>query len=95
MCSHKNIIVAHYGVHFEGEIGDRIACEIRCKDCNTIVYQYDKKEVKEVYSYNKYVQGVYDYIDKNKDKFETLIDLTCDNLNDRYKIKDGLKSLSL
>ena len=95
MCSHKNIVVAHYGVHFDGEIGDRIVCKIRCRDCDSVIYQYDKKDAKEVYSYSKYVQEAYDYIDRNKDKFETLIDLTCDNLNDKYKIKCGLKPLSL
>lgn len=40
MCSHKNIVVAHYGVHFKGEIGDRIVCKIRCRDCDAVVYQY-------------------------------------------------------
>lgn len=95
MCNHKNIVVSHYLVHFEGEVGNRIACEVRCADCDAILYKYKKQDDNEVYSYNKYVQEAYNYIDRNKDKFETLIDLTCNNLNDKYKIKDGLKSLSV
>lgn len=95
MCTHKNIIVSHYSIHFEAETGNRIACEVRCADCDTILYRYKKQDNNEVYSYKKYVQEAYNYIHKNKHKFETLIDLTCNNLNDKYQIEDGLKALSL
>lgn len=92
MCNHENIVVTHYTRHFEGEIGDRIACEIKCRDCNTIVYKYDKKDEQEIYSYDKYVQEAYRYIERNRNKIKSLIDLTCNNLNEKYKIADGLSN---
>ena len=39
---------------------------------------------------DKGVKLAYDFIKENKNKFDTLIDLTCDELNGKFNIKDGL-----
>ncbi len=75
MCEHKNIIVLHY-VNEEAEMF--IGCKVRCIDCDEILFKTKGKE-KEL---------AYDYIEKNKDKFDTLDDWTCDGLNDKFGIKE-------
>ena len=75
-CEHKNIVVAHYAYHVEGEIGDRIACKVRCKDCGKVLFE----------SKDKGIEVAYSFIEENKDKFDTLFDMTCDYLNDRFNI---------
>ena len=77
-CEHKNIIVAHYAYHVKGEIGDRTSCKVRCKDCGKVLFE----------SKDKGVEVSYNYIEENKDKFESLLDMTCDSLNKRFNIKD-------
>lgn len=80
MCKHGNIIVTHYAFHVEGEPWDRIACEIKCADCDYILIKSDDLGV----------EVSYEYIKNNKDNINSLIDLTCDKLNSKYNIKDGL-----
>ena len=77
-CEHFNIIVAHYACHIEGEIGDRIACEIRCKDCGKILFK----------SEGNGIELAYDFIEKNKIRIKTLFDMTCDSLNERFNIPE-------
>ena len=76
MCEHKNIIVAHYA---NEETNGFIGCRVRCDDCG--VYLFRSKD--------KGYKLAYEYIENNKDKFDTLFDLTEDSLNDRFNIKDG------
>ena len=76
MCKHKNIIVAHYA---NEETGGFIGCSVRCDDCDTYLFK----------SKDKGYKLAYEYIENNKDKFDTLFDLTEDGLNDRFNIKDG------
>lgn len=76
MCKHKNIIVAHY---VNEETGGFIGCEVRCYDCDTYLFK----------SKDRGCRLAYEYIENNKDKFNTLFDLTEDGLNDRFNIKDG------
>ena len=78
MCKHNNIVVAHYGLHTPEEVGCRRGCDISCRDCYKLIYD-GKTDI----------QSVYDYIENNKSNFHTLIDLTCDNLNERYSIPSG------
>jgi hypothetical protein len=79
ICNHENIICANYGFHVKGEIGDYLAGEVRCKDCEEVLFKSDDQGS----------EKAYEYIDKNKDKFMTLIDLTCDDLNKKYNIPSG------
>lgn len=79
MCNHEHIVVAHYGFHVEGEVGDRKACVVRCADCDKKLFRSNSLGVK----------IAYDYIDKNRFNFKTLADLTCDELNKKYGIADG------
>lgn len=88
MCNHENIVAIPYAINFNGEIGDRIACKIQCRDCDSILYQPKKKDDNELYSYDKYVKKSYLYIEQNKENIKSLIDLTCNNLNGLYNIKD-------
>lgn len=76
MCEHKNIVVTHY---VDEETNKRVGCRVRCDDCNEIIFKTKDKGVK----------LAYEFIDINKDKFETLIDLTCDELNSKFDIADG------
>lgn len=76
MCEHKNIIVAHYA---NDETNMRIGCRIRCVDCDKYLFK----------SKDGGINLAYRYLEKNKNKFDTLIDYTCDNLNDRFNIKSG------
>lgn len=77
MCEHKNIVVAHYS---DEETNNRIGCRVRCDDCDEMLFKTKDKGVK----------LAYDFIEANKNKFDTLIDLTCDELNIKFNIKDGL-----
>ncbi|MFQ6896473.1 MAG: hypothetical protein ACLRSH_06655 [Turicibacter sp.] len=77
MCEHKNIVVAHYA---NEETNNRIGCRVRCIDCDEMLFETKDKGVK----------LAYDFIKENKNKFDTLIDLTCDELNGKFNIKDGL-----
>lgn len=75
-CYHNNIVVAHNNISKIPSIN----CVVRCRDCDETLYQ----------SFNKKVEEGYDYIRNNKSHFETLIDLTGDNLNELLGIADGL-----
>lgn len=77
MCEHKNIVVTHYA---NEETNNRIGCRVRCDDCDEMLFKTKDKGIK----------LAYDFIEKNKNKFDTLIDLTCDELNSKFNIKDGL-----
>ena len=76
MCEHKNIVVTHY---VNEETNGFIGCSVRCDDCDTYLFK----------SKDKGYKLAYEYIENNKDKFNTLFDLTEDGLNDRFNIKDG------
>lgn len=76
MCEHKNIVVTHY---VNEETNGFIGCSVRCDDCDTYLFK----------SKDKGYKLAYEYIENNKDKFDTLFDLTEDGLNDRFNIKDG------
>lgn len=76
MCEHKNIVVTHY---VSEETNGFIGCSVRCDDCDTYLFK----------SKDKGYKLAYEYIENNKDKFDTLFDLTEDGLNDRFNIKDG------
>lgn len=76
MCEHKNIVVTHY---VNEETNGFIGCGVRCDDCDTYLFK----------SKDKGYKLAYEYIENNKDKFDTLFDLTEDGLNDRFNIKDG------
>ncbi|MGL5751989.1 MAG: hypothetical protein ACRCXT_15765 [Paraclostridium sp.] len=75
MCEHKNIIVIHYA---NEETEMHIGCKVRCIDCEEVLFKTEGKK-KEL---------AYEYIEKNKDKFDTLDDFTCDGLNKRFGIKE-------
>lgn len=75
MCEHKNIIVTHYA---NEETEMFIGCRVRCIDCDEMLFEAKGKE-KEL---------AYEYIEKNKDEFDTLDDWTCDELNSRFGIQD-------
>ena len=79
MCEHKNVVVAHYALHIEGEVGFRRGCDVCCADCDKILFD-GKTDI----------QSAYDYIGNNKSNFNTLADFTCDNLNERYSIPKRL-----
>lgn len=76
MYEHKNIVVTHY---VNEETNGFIGCSVRCDDCDTYLFK----------SKDKGYKLAYEYIENNKDKFDTLFDLTEDGLNDRFNIKDG------
>lgn len=76
MCEHKNIVVTHY---VNEETNGFIGCSVRCDDCDTYLFK----------SKDKGYKLAYEYIENNRDKFDTLFDLTEDGLNDRFNIKDG------
>ena len=76
MCEHKNIVVTHY---VNEETNGFIGCSVRCDDCDTYLFK----------SKDKGYKLAYEYIENNKDKFDTLFDSTEDGLNDRFNIKDG------
>lgn len=78
ICEHKNIVVAHYAIHVEGEIGDRVSCKVICRECDKVLFD----------SKNRDIELAYQYIENNKEKIDTLMDMTCDNLNERYSIKE-------
>lgn len=42
-------------------------------------------------SKNRGIDIAYEYIKNNKDKFDTLFDYTCDDLNNRFDIIDGFE----
>lgn len=75
MCEHKNIIVTHYA---NEETKMFIGCRVRCLDCDEMLFKTKGKE-KEL---------AYKYIESNKESFDTLDDWTCDDLNDRFGIKE-------
>lgn len=74
VCKHKNILVAHYA---NEETKMSIGCRVRCIDCDKMLFK-TKDKGKEI---------AYKYIEDNKDKFSTLDDFTCDELNNRFGIK--------
>lgn len=78
MCEHKNIMVVHYA---NEETKMYVGCRVRCIDCDTYLFK----------SKDKGYKLAYEYIEKNKNKFNTLLDYTCDELNYRFNIKDGFK----
>lgn len=51
---------------------------MRCINCGELLFKTKDKE-KEL---------AYGYIEKNKDKFDSLDDWTCDGLNNRFNIKE-------
>lgn len=76
MCNHKNIVVAH-GIN---EI-NQVYSEVYCRDCKATLYKSDIRD--------KHSDLACKYIEDNKEKFETLVDLTCDNINKRCRIMLG------
>lgn len=52
-------------------------CIIRCKDCEEVLFQSSKG-----------INEAYDYLENNKDSYKTLMDLTCDDLNNKYNIAE-------
>ena len=76
MCKHKNIVVIHYA---NEETNGFMGCEVRCYDCDTYLFK----------SKDKGYKLAYEYIENNKDKFDTLFDYTCDDLNKKFNIKNG------
>lgn len=80
MCEHSNIAVSHYATYIQGEVGFRRGCHVYCADCDKILFD-GKTDI----------QSAYDYIGNNKAHFHTLVDLTCDNLNEIYSIPYGIE----
>lgn len=76
-CKHENVIAVH------NSIGNTLTkeCQVRCKDCKEVLYQ----------SQNKGIEQAYDFIEKNKSSYKTLMDYTCDLLNERFDIADGFE----
>lgn len=66
-------------IHYVSKETDMfIGCRVRCINCGELLFKTKDKE-KEL---------AYGYIEKNKDKFDSLDDWTCDGLNNRFNIKE-------
>lgn len=76
MCEHKNIIVTHYA---NEETKMHIGCRVRCIDCDEMLFK----------TKDKGIDLAYEYIERNKGRFDTLDDFTCDELNNRFGIKES------
>lgn len=81
MCNHKNIVVAH-----GSDVNNKVHSEVYCKNCKQTLYTSDIRDV--------HSELACKFIKDNKEKFETLVDLTCDNINKRCGIRLGFNKVT-
>lgn len=76
-CKHKNLAVFHFA-----DENNWLCVSVECLDCNKEVHTNK-------YYHSKDICENYKYINDNKNNISSLIDLTSDDLNLKFNIKEG------